>query len=73
MYSNEEIRNFGWEPYKMGAEIDAVIIQADHEEFRYLDRDSFPGVQAIVDGRNILSPSDFEGISVLKIGVPHFE
>ena len=70
MYSEDEIRNYGWDPFKMGSEVDALIIQADHEEFRDLNQDLFPGLRAVVDGRNIISPSSFEGISVLKIGAP---
>ncbi len=70
MYTDEEITKYGFEPYHLGEEIDGVIIQADHKEYKVLDKNSFPKIKALVDGRKILNPNSFVGINFRIIGAP---
>lgn len=70
MYTNEEILGLGFTPYTIGDSVDGVILQADHSEYMEFSSKDFPGVKALVDGRRILKPENFEGISFRVIGAP---
>ncbi|PRY55862.1 nucleotide sugar dehydrogenase [Knoellia remsis] len=69
MYSDEEIQGFGWTPYHVGDETDAVVVQADHAEYKDLSAADLPGVKAIVDGRKVTDPARFEGVPHRVIGL----
>ncbi|MFC7491483.1 MULTISPECIES: nucleotide sugar dehydrogenase [unclassified Knoellia] len=69
MYSDDEIRGFGWEPYHVGDPVGAVVVQADHAEYADLSPSDLPGLKAIVDGRRITDAGRFEGIPHRVIGV----
>lgn len=68
MYTDEEILGLGFEPYAIGEDIDAVILQADHKEYKTLTKADFPGVQAIVDGRRTMDPANFAEVTFRVIG-----
>jgi nucleotide sugar dehydrogenase len=70
MYTDEEITSLGFTPYKLGGPVDALILQADHKEYKELKSSDFPGIKAIVDGRRCLKPSNFAGINFRVIGSP---
>ena len=68
MYTNEEITALGFEPYAIGTVIDAVVLQADHKEYKPLTKNDFPGVIAVVDGRRTMDPKNFTGVAFRVIG-----
>ncbi|AKT50877.1 nucleotide sugar dehydrogenase [Arsenicicoccus sp. oral taxon 190] len=68
MYSDDELRGFGWEPYHVGDPADVVIVQADHKGYAALTAQDFPGVEVVVDGRRALDRSGFEGVRYLTVG-----
>ena len=68
MYTDEEIIGLGFVPYSIGQPVDAVILQADHKEYKTLTKSDFPGVQAVVDGRRTMDRKNFEGVSFRVIG-----
>ncbi len=68
MYSDEEIVALGFEPYAIGQAVDAVILQADHKEYKVLTKSDFPGVQAVVDGRRTMDANNFAGVTFRVIG-----
>jgi len=70
MYTDEEVTQLGFKVYAMGGAIDAVILQADHAEYKSLTSTSFPGVRAIVDGRRSMNQSNFPGVEFRVIGAP---
>lgn len=57
MFSDEELRELGWQAYHLGDPADALILQADHAEYRTLDVEQIPGLKAVLDGRHVL-PAD---------------
>jgi UDP-N-acetyl-D-mannosaminuronic acid dehydrogenase len=69
LYSAEELREAGYEPWD-GERADAAIVQADHAEYAFLSPDDLPGVTEIVDGRGVLDPGRFDGVPVRRIGRP---
>lgn len=70
MYSDDEIKSLGFEPYKVGKSVAGVILQADHAEYKKLNKSDFPDVKAIVDGRRALDRNNFSGIAFRVIGAP---
>ncbi|USX45212.1 nucleotide sugar dehydrogenase [Dietzia kunjamensis] len=68
MYSENELQEFGWEPYALGNPVDVVVLQADHAEYRELSADDLPGVSVVVDGRRILDADRFSTATVLVVG-----
>ena len=68
MYTDEEIAGLGFTPYALGQAVDAVILQADHTEYKSLTKADFPGVQAVVDGRRTMDRKNFEGVTFRVIG-----
>lgn len=68
MYTDSEIIALGFTPCAIGISTDGLILQADHVEYKSLSKSDFPNVKAVVDGRRILSPSNFEGVAFRVIG-----
>lgn len=52
LYSSEELLIHGLQPYVLGENCHAVIIQTSHKEYEELSAGDFPGVQIVYDGRN---------------------
>lgn len=57
LYSREEIAHLGFAPDYETADIEAIILQANHQEYLALGPSDFPSVKVIVDGRNALVES----------------
>ena len=68
MYSAEELGKFGWDAYEFGQEADAVIVQADHAEYKEITPADFPGIKVLFDGRRITNPELWKGTPRLVIG-----
>lgn len=63
LYSDDEVKHFGWDPYDLSSSVDAIIIQADHEEY-----ENSPLLAPVVlDGRNIRLKHDL-GQLVIGMG-----
>ncbi len=70
MYSGDELRALGFEPYTPGEPADAAILQADHREYLDWGLEQIPGVRVLVDGRNLTDPGRWSGVRHLVIGRP---
>ena len=66
MYTDDELRHEGFEPFHFGETADAAILQADHTEYLNLTNKELPGVSVILDGRNIIKSAS--GIKIVPIG-----
>ena len=66
MYTDDELRHEGFEPFHFGETADAAILQADHAEYANLTEKQLPGVSVILDGRNMIKNS--VGIKIIPIG-----
>lgn len=71
LYTDEELSSLTWDAYHMGEEVDAVIIQSDHAEYRELRPNDLPGVRLLFDGRRVTDPRLWEGHVRMVIGAPH--
>ncbi len=68
MYTDDEVRALGFEPYRLGESVDAVVVQTDHQEYRQLTPADLPGVRTLVDGRRITDPALWTGVTRRQIG-----
>jgi len=69
MYSDEELSGYGFLPYHFGNRVDCAIVQANHKSYSDLVQSDLPGVHTIVDGRGILTISNFPSVRIIRIGV----
>ncbi len=70
MYTDAELEKLGFRPHHLGEPADAVVVQADHDPYRTIGAADFPGVAALVDGRNVTDPLRWTGITRTVIGRP---
>ncbi|SFB02244.1 nucleotide sugar dehydrogenase [Amycolatopsis marina] len=68
LYTDDELRSLGFEPYHLGEKVDAAVVQADHREYSGLGPDDLPGVRTFVDGRRVSSADRWPDISYRVIG-----
>ena len=68
MYTDEELRALGFEPYEPGTPVDAAIIQTDHAEYRRLTPQDLPGIRILIDGRRITDEAAWTGVRRRLIG-----
>ncbi len=68
MFTDDELRAHGLEPYHLGEHTDAVIVQADHPEYREVGPAEFPGVRVLVDGRRVTDAGTWSGVRRFVVG-----
>jgi len=68
LYTDDELAKLGFTPYHLGEPVDAVVVQADHDEYRSLGSADLPGVAAFIDGRRVSSAEQWPGIAYRVIG-----
>lgn len=68
MFTDEELRAHGFEPYHLGDQVDAAIVQADHPEYATIGPAELPGVQVLVDGRRATDAERWSGVRRIVVG-----
>jgi nucleotide sugar dehydrogenase len=68
IYSESELTELGFEVFRPGDSIDAIVVQADHKEYREFNRDMFPDVKTVLDGRGILNQEFWKGTKFHILG-----
>lgn len=68
MYSDDEIRSFGFDVHHLGDQCEAVVVHTDHEEYRLLTPEDVPGARYVYDGRGVVDASRLAGMRVDVLG-----
>ena len=68
LYTTAEVEEFGFVEYTMGNQIDAVIIQANHSEYKQLTAANLPGARILLDGRRWIELPSTTGLTIVGIG-----
>jgi UDP-N-acetyl-D-glucosamine dehydrogenase len=70
-FDAEHLRAIGFEPYDLAAPLPvrAAIVQAGHEAYRSLDLATIPGLELLVDGRNVLDRATVTAGGVAYVGI----
>lgn len=69
LFSDAELHAMGLKPFHLGEPCEGAILHSNHKEYMYLHGTDFTGLQAIVDGRNILNSEAFPNSKVVVIGI----
>lgn len=68
LYTDDELRGLGFEPYGLGSDVDVAILQTDHAQYRELSPAQLPGVKLLVDGRAITNRERWTGVPRIVVG-----
>ena len=68
MYTDDELKKYGFTPYHYGDSLDAAVIQADHKEYAELSSANLPGIKTLLDGRGITKANNWSDIKYHVIG-----
>ncbi len=68
LYTDDELRGLGFEPYRLGEAVDVAVLQTDHELYRDLAPDQLPGIKLLVDGRASTDAVRWTGVPRLVVG-----
>lgn len=68
MYTDEELERLGFEPFHLGNDADAAVVQADHAQYRELGPADLPGIKAFIDGRRVSTADRWPGVQYRVIG-----
>mgnify|MGYP000715715477 FL=1 len=70
MYTEDEIRALGLEPFRQSEPARGAIIQTAHEEYRNWGAVDIPGIEVLVDGRRIARDELWAPARVVALGRP---
>lgn len=68
LYSDDELRALGLEPYRLGDQADLAVLQTDHGDYRRLTPADLPGLRLLVDGRNATDAASWTGTPRVVVG-----
>ena len=68
LYTDDELRALGFEPYAIGGSADLAILQTDHADYKTLAPEQIPGVKLLVDGRNASDAELWAGTPRIVVG-----
>lgn len=68
LYTDDELRGLGFEPFALGQKVDLAILQTDHAHYREIGPDDLPGVKLLVDGRAATDATRWAGTPRIVVG-----
>lgn len=68
LFSEGELSALDLTAYHLGDPVDAAIVQTDHGEYATLSASDLPGVRVVVDGRGVLDPQAWRGVTLRVLG-----
>ncbi|MBH0116129.1 nucleotide sugar dehydrogenase [Salinibacterium sp. NG253] len=68
LYTDDELAALGFTPYHWGESLDAVVVQADHAEYRTVTPEQLPGIRTFIDGRRVSSATQWPEATYRVIG-----
>jgi UDP-N-acetyl-D-mannosaminuronate dehydrogenase len=68
LFSADELATLGLDAYRRGEPVEAVVLQADHDEYGSWTVADCPGCRIVVDGRNVLRAEAWLPAQVIGVG-----
>lgn len=68
MYTDDELAAHGFTPLTATDAVTGVVVHTAHDDYLQLGPDQFPAVECVVDGRNVIDPDKWPGVTVRTIG-----
>ncbi|MFQ5859763.1 MAG: nucleotide sugar dehydrogenase, partial [Anaerolineae bacterium] len=71
LFSRQEVESQGVKAASLEPPppVDAIVLQAYHDEYKSLDLRAFQGCRVLLDGRNVLSREEVEGNGMRYLGI----
>ncbi|MEH7118606.1 nucleotide sugar dehydrogenase [Neobacillus vireti] len=71
LFNPDEISKYGVIPFsnQLADQIDAIILQAYHDEYQKIDFSVFENCSLILDGRNVLNQREIENLGMKYLGI----
>lgn len=69
LYSAEELKSLGLDPWSGDGIPDVAVLQADHAEYREWSYAWVPASDVVIDGRRTIGKSPWPGVRIVKLGV----
>ncbi len=66
LYTDDELRGFGFQPYHLGEPCAAAIVQAEHSVYDNLDSQTLGGAKVVLDGRGAVRAHP--SLTIITIG-----
>ncbi|WP_309128025.1 nucleotide sugar dehydrogenase [Microbacterium sp.] len=68
LYTDDELRQLGFEPYALGDAAELAVLQTDHADYKTLTPAQIPGIKLLVDGRNASDAALWAGTPRIVVG-----
>lgn len=68
LYAEPELRDHGFDVYRIGDPVDVAVLHTDHREYKDLRPDDLPGIRVMYDGRAFLDPAAWPDL--IQLGRP---
>lgn len=68
LYSEDELRGLGFEPYSPGTAVDVAVLQTDHADYRKIAPADLPGIKLMIDGRASTDAGLWTGTPRIVVG-----
>jgi len=68
LYTDDELRGLGFEPFALGAEAELAVLQTDHADYKTVSPEQIPGIKLLVDGRNATDAALWAGTPRIVVG-----
>jgi len=68
LYTDDELRGLGFEPFALGEEAELAILQTDHADYKTVSPALIPGIKLLVDGRNATDAALWAGTPRIVVG-----
>ncbi len=68
LYTDQELRELGFEPFSIGQAADVAVLQTDHADYRTLSSAQIPGVKLLIDGRAATDAELWVGTPRIVVG-----
>lgn len=68
LYTDDELRGLGFDPYALGDPADLAVLQTDHADYKTLTPAQIPGIRLLVDGRNATDTALWAGTPRIVVG-----
>ncbi|MFE6995300.1 nucleotide sugar dehydrogenase [Microbacterium sp. NPDC057659] len=68
LYTDDELRGLGFEPFAVGDAAELAILQTDHAVYKTIAPAQIPGIKLLVDGRNATDAALWAGTPRIVVG-----
>lgn len=69
LYTDEEIRSYGFTPAPLNTHVDAIVLHTDHDEFKDLKPADVSSISVFIDGRRATDPAVWRDAGITHLDI----